>query len=119
MRFVLLILLLLVFAYSLALVLMNNLSTPVDLIFAHIPAMNLGVLLIISLVLGVALGLLLGLQLFRVFQMRWEIARLNKELEQARTRHIQAATAAAAAVSQKPLHPAEIPTKPTPNQPLR
>ncbi len=103
MRFVLLIVLLVVLGYSLTLVLMNTVEAPVNLIFTQIPAMNLGVLLIISLVLGIALGLLLGLQLFRVFQMRWEISRLNKELEQARARHIQAATAAAAAAAQKPV----------------
>lgn len=103
MRFLLLLLLLVVFCYSLALVLFNNSNAAVDLVFYQAPEMNLGVLLILTLVLGVVLGLLLGLQLFRVIQMRWELSRLNKELEQVRARHIQAASAAAAAVSAKPV----------------
>lgn len=109
MRFVLIALLFLVFAYSLALVLFNNLPAQVNLVFTQVPAMNLGLLLIITLVLGVVIGLLLGLQIFRVFQMRWEISRLNKELEQVRARHVQAATAAAAAASAKSLHPTDAP----------
>jgi putative membrane protein len=60
---------------------------------------NLGILLVITLVLGVIIGLLLGVLVFRVIQTRWEIGRLNKELELVRARHIQAAAAAATATA--------------------
>jgi putative membrane protein len=106
MRFVLIVLLVLVFGYSLALVFLNNLDATVNLVFTQAPAMNLGLLLIITLSLGIIIGLLLGLQVFRVFQLRWEITRLKKELEQVRSRHIQAAAAAAAAAGAHLSHPA-------------
>jgi putative membrane protein len=98
MRFILTVLLVVVFGYSLALVLFNSLPAEVNLIFTKVPAMNLGLLLIITLALGLVGGLLLGIQVFGVFQSRWEIKRLQKELEQLRTRHLQAASNAAAAV---------------------
>lgn len=98
MRFILTVLLVLVFGYSLALVLFNSLPAQVNLIFTQVPAMNLGLLLIITLALGLVAGLLLGLQVFGVFQSRWEITRLNKELDQLRTRNLQAASHAAANV---------------------
>lgn len=79
MRIILLILLFLVFGYSLALVLANNTEVAVNLLFSQAPAMNLGLLLIICLALGVLIGLLLSLLLFRVFQNKWEISRLQKE----------------------------------------
>ena len=98
MRFILTVLLVLVFGYSLALVLFNSLPAEVNLIFTQVPAMNLVLLLIITLGLGLIAGLLLGLQVFGVFQSSWEIKRLKKELDQLRTRHLQAASNAAAAV---------------------
>ena len=79
MRIVLLILLFLIFGYSLALVLANNTEVAVNLLLSQAPAMNLGLLLIICLALGVLIGLLLSLLLFRVFQNKWEISRLTKE----------------------------------------
>lgn len=79
MRFILLVLLFLVFAYSLGLVLANNTEVAVNLILSQAPAMNLGLLLIICMALGVLIGLLLSLLLFRVFQNKWEISRLQKE----------------------------------------
>lgn len=79
MRVILIILLFLVFAYSLGLVLVNNTEVAVNLIFSQAPAMNLGLLLIICLILGVVIGMLLALLLFRVLQNKWEISRLNKE----------------------------------------
>lgn len=97
MRFLFIILLIALFGYSMALVLANGINTQVDLLFAQIPKMNLGLLLVMTLVLGVITGLLLGVFVFRVIQTRWEIKRLNKELELVRARHIQAAAAAAAA----------------------
>jgi putative membrane protein len=100
MRFIFLILLVALFGYSIALVVYNHASNPqVELVFATVPAMNLGILLVITLVLGVIIGLLLGVLVFRVIQTRWEIGRLNKELELVRARHIQAAAAAAAATA--------------------
>jgi len=79
MRFVLIILLFLVFGYSLGLVLTNSSEIAVNLLFTQAPAMNLGLLLILCLFLGVLTGMLLSLLLFRVFQNKWEISRLNKE----------------------------------------
>ncbi|WP_410211464.1 LapA family protein [Aquirhabdus sp.] len=99
MRFILVILLVAVFGYSLTLVLFNQSVTQVDLLFAQVPTMNLGLLLVITLGLGIIVGLLLGVLVFRVVQTRWEIKRLNKELDVVRARHIQAAAAAAAATA--------------------
>ena len=79
MRFVLIILLFLVFGYSLGLVLTNSSEIAVNLLFTEAPAMNLGLLLILCLFLGVLTGMLLSLLLFKVFQNKWEISRLNKE----------------------------------------
>lgn len=78
MRFILLILLFLSFAYALALVLANNTDVGVNLLFSQAPTMNLGLLLILSTTLGIVIGLLLALLLFRVFQTKWEISRLQK-----------------------------------------
>lgn len=79
MRFILIILLFLVFGYSLGLVLTNSSEIAVNLLFTEAPAMNLGLLLILCLFLGVLIGMLLSLLLFKVFQNKWEISRLNKE----------------------------------------
>lgn len=108
MRFLFFILLIALFGYSLALVLANSINTQVDLLFAQIPTMNLGLLLVMTLVLGVIIGLLLGVLVFRVVQTRWEITRLNKELELVRARHIQAAAAAAAATATTSTTPAPV-----------
>ena len=74
MRYVLVILLLLVFGYSLALVLQNGTEVSVDLLFTQVPAMRLGLLLLLTLSLGIVVGLLLGVQVFRVFRV---IGKLN------------------------------------------
>ena len=79
MRFVVIILLFLIFGYSLGLVLVNSSEIGVNLLFTQAPAMNLGLLLILCLFLGVVTGMLLSLLLFRVFQNKWEISRLSKE----------------------------------------
>nr|WP_317199730.1 lipopolysaccharide assembly protein LapA domain-containing protein [uncultured Psychrobacter sp.] len=79
MRFILFVLLFFSFAYALGLVLVNNTDIEVNLLFSQAPAMNLGLLLIICLTLGVVIGLLLALLIFRVFQNKWEISRLQKE----------------------------------------
>ncbi|WP_298972802.1 LapA family protein [uncultured Psychrobacter sp.] len=78
MRFILFVLLFLSFAYALGLVLANNSDIGVNLLFSQSPAMNLGLLLILSMTLGIVIGLILSLLLFRVFQNKWEISRLQK-----------------------------------------
>ena len=78
MRILLLVLLFLSFAYSLALVLANNTEVGVNLLFSQAPAMNLGLLLILCLILGIVIGVLLALLIFRVLQNKWEISRLQK-----------------------------------------
>lgn len=79
MRVVLIVILFLIFGYSLGLVLVNSSEVAVNLLFTQSPSMNLGLLLIICLGLGVLIGLLLALLLFKVLQNKWEINRLNKE----------------------------------------
>ena len=78
MRFILFVLLFLSFAFALGLVLANNTEVGVNLLFSQAPTMNLGLLLILSMTLGIVIGLLLALLLFRVFQIKWEISRLQK-----------------------------------------
>lgn len=79
MRFILIILLFLIFGYALGLVLVNGSEVAVNLLFTQSPAMNLGLLLILCIALGVIIGMLLALLLFKVLQNKWEINRLNKE----------------------------------------
>ncbi|WP_227526162.1 lipopolysaccharide assembly protein LapA domain-containing protein [Psychrobacter sp. FDAARGOS_221] len=79
MRFVLMILLFVIFGYSLGLVLVNSSEVAVNLLFSQAPEMNLGLLLILCIGLGVLIGMLLALLLFKVLQNKWEIGRLNKE----------------------------------------
>ena len=99
MRYLFIVLLIAVFGYSLGLVLANSEAIPVNLpLLQPIPAMNAGLLLLITLLLGVLVGLLLGVQVFHVFQKSWELRRLRKEVEQLRHQQIQSASAAAAAV---------------------
>ena len=95
MRFILIVVLIILFIYSLALVLLNGTPVSVDLWFSHVPEMRVGLLVFITLALGVILGLLLGVQVFRVFQSRWEIQRLHKEIDQLRKEQIQHAQLAA------------------------
>ena len=96
MRFILGLLLVAVFVYSLALVLINGTELPVDLWFTQVPAMRLGLLLLLTLAIGIVLGLLIGVQVFRVFQTNWEIRRLRKDIDHLRKEQIQAAQIAAA-----------------------
>ncbi|UNU73107.1 LapA family protein [Moraxella nasovis] len=85
MHIVLIILLTVVFAYSIALVLINNSEVAVNLMFSNVPSMNLGLLLVITIFLGVLIGILLALLLFKVPQNKWEISRLRKELQTTQT----------------------------------
>ena len=79
MRIVLMVILFLIFGYSLGLVLVNSSEVAVNLLFTQSPSMNLGLLLILSIGLGVLIGLLLSLLLFKVLQIKWYFSRLNKE----------------------------------------
>lgn len=81
MHILLIILLALAFAYSIALVFLNNgVVNDVNLLFGTLVPMPLGQLLVATIVLGVLIGILLALLLFRVFQNKWEIRRLRKEV---------------------------------------
>ena len=104
MRFILGLLLIAVFVYSLALVLINGTELPVDLWFTQVPAMRLGLLLLLTLVIGIVLGLLIGVQVFRVFQNNWEIRRLRKDIDHLRKEQIQTAQLAAAKATTKVRH---------------
>ena len=97
MRYVLIVLLIVLFGYALSLVLQNSTELQVDLLFTQVPQMRAGLLLLLTLILGIVIGLLLGVVVFRVFQRNWEVQRLNKEIEQLRAQKIQAASAAAMA----------------------
>lgn len=79
MHIILIILLVLAFAYSLALVVLNNQAISVNLLFSSVANMSLGLILVATIFLGVLIGILLALLLFRVFQNKWEISRLKKE----------------------------------------
>jgi putative membrane protein len=96
MRYVLISLVVAIFGYALALVLQNPAELQVDLLFTQVPAMRLGLLLLLTLALGVVVGLLLGVQVFRVFQNSWEVKRLRKDIDHLRIEHIQLAQQAAA-----------------------
>ncbi|WP_151831244.1 lipopolysaccharide assembly protein LapA domain-containing protein [Acinetobacter junii] len=96
MRYVLIALLVAIFGYALALVLQNPAELQVDLLFTQVPAMRLGLLLLLTLALGVVVGLLLGVQVFRVFQNSWEVKRLRKDIDHLRKEQIQLAQQAAA-----------------------
>lgn len=89
MRYVVAILLFIIFAFSLMLVIVNNQQVDVNLLFSQVPQMNLGLLLIICIVLGMIGGVLLALMLFRVLQMKLENQRLSKELTQTREQLMQ------------------------------
>lgn len=104
MRFILIILLIVLFIYSLALVLLNAPPVSVDLWFTHVPEMRVGLLVLITLALGIVVGLLLGVQVFRVFQNNWEIKRLNKEMQKLRQEQLQYAQEAAADAATKTRH---------------
>jgi lipopolysaccharide assembly protein A len=104
MRYVLFALLIVLFGYSLALVLQNGTELSVDLLFTQVPAMRLGLLLLLTLILGLVLGLLLSIQLFRVFQTRWEIKRLRKDIDYLRKEQIQTAQLAAAEAAASARH---------------
>lgn len=78
MHIILIILLVLAFAYSLAVVL-NNQAISVNLLFSNVANMSLGLILVATIFLGVLIGILPALLLFRVFQNKWEISRLKKE----------------------------------------
>lgn len=96
MRIFLLVLMLVVFSYALALVLQNPVEVQVDVLFATIPTMRVGLLILLILGLGLLLGLLLGVQVFKVIQTRFEIKHLRQDIEHLRKEQIQSAQHAAA-----------------------
>lgn len=79
MRAVLIVILVVFFAYALGLVIANGTELAVNLLFYQAPAMNLGLLLIIAISLGMVIGIFLSLLLFKVLQNKWEMKRLNRE----------------------------------------
>lgn len=104
MRYILVVLLIVIFGYALALVLQNGTELPVDLLFTQVPAMRLGLLLLLTLGIGIVLGLLIGVQVFRVFQNTWEIKRLRKDIEYLRKEQIESAQLAAAEAAANTRH---------------
>lgn len=80
MSLFILILLVVFFAYSIALVLANNSEVAVDLLFSQLPNTNLGLVLILTIALGVLIGLLLAILLFKVLQNKLEIRKLKKDI---------------------------------------
>lgn len=104
MRYILIALLIAIFGYSLALVLQNPAELEVNLLFTQVPAMRLGLLLLLTLALGIVVGLLLGVQVFRVFQTNWEIKRLRKDIDYLRKEQIQVAQQAAAQAAASTRH---------------
>ena len=69
MHIILIILLVLAFAYSLALVVLNNQAIAVNLLFSSVANMSLGLVLVATIFLGILIGILLALLLFRVFKI--------------------------------------------------
>lgn len=86
MHIVLILLLVVLFGYALMLVILNNAEIAVNLVFSQAPQMNLGLLLIISLIIGMLIGILTAFVMFRVVQVRLELARTKKELTQLKSR---------------------------------
>lgn len=95
------VILFIIFGYALMLVLANSETVSVNLLFTQVPEMNTALLLIICIVLGILIGLLLGLQVFRVFQTRWENARLKKEIKKLRSEQVKHAAEAASIAATK------------------
>lgn len=104
MRYLLVSVLIVIFGYALALVLQNETELPVDLLFTQVPAMRLGLLLLLTLAIGIVIGLLIGVQVFRVFQNSWEIKRLRKDIDHLRKEQIQTAQLAAAEAAANAKH---------------
>ncbi|WP_066803152.1 LapA family protein [Moraxella oblonga] len=80
MSMFLIILLVIFFGYSLALVLTNNNEVAVNLLFSQLPNTNLGLVLIATITLGVFIGVLLALLIFKVLQNKLEIRKLHKDV---------------------------------------
>ena len=102
MRIFLIALTIAIFAYALGLVLQNPDELPVNLLFIEVPAMRLGLLLLLTLVLGIILGLLL--LSIKVIQKGWEIKRLRKDIDYLRKQQIQSAQNAAAEAAASARH---------------
>lgn len=81
MSLFLIVLLVIFFAYSIALVLANNTEIAVNLLFSQVPVTNLGLVLILTITLGIFIGILLALLLFKVLQNKFEIRKLRKDIK--------------------------------------
>lgn len=92
MSLFLMILLLIFFGYSLALVLANNSEVAVNLLFSQAPTTNLGLVLILTTALGILIGVLLALLLFKVLQNKLELRKLRKEISTLESRLLESKT---------------------------
>lgn len=81
MSLFIIILLVVFFAYSIALVLANNSEVAVNLLFSQLPNTNLGLVLILTIALGVLIGILVAILLFKVLQNKFEIRKLKKDVD--------------------------------------
>lgn len=81
MSLFIIILLVVFFAYSIALVLANNSEVAVNLVFSQLPNTNLGLVLILTIALGVLIGILVAILLFKVLQNKFEIRKLKKDVD--------------------------------------
>ncbi|UXZ04698.1 LapA family protein [Moraxella nasicaprae] len=112
MHILLIVLLVVVFAYSITLVLLNNSEVAVNLLFANLVPMNLGLVLVASIFLGVLIGILLALLMFRVLQNKWEISRLKKEVRTVQAQ-LTEANIKLAQMTEKQAEPTVVSEEPT------
>lgn len=116
MSLFIIVLLVIFFGYSLALVLANNSEVAVNLLFSQVPTTNLGLVLILTIALGVLIGVLLAILLFKVLQNKLEIRRLKKENDslQHKLSESHAALELARQPQIAPLEPVVVQTHKTP-----
>lgn len=94
MRFILILVLIILFGYSLALVLQNGTELSVDLLFTQVPAMRSGLMLLLTLALGGAGVVVARRTGFRVLKSLGN-QRLRKDIDHLRKEQIQSAQLAA------------------------
>lgn len=119
MSLFIIILLVVFFAYSIALVLANNSEVAVNLLFSQLPNTNLGLVLILTIALGVLIGILIAILLFKVLQNKFEIHKLKKDVDALERKLNEANTALDSArqlaqthqaVVNEAIQPTEVPT---------
>lgn len=112
MSLFLVVLLVIFFGYSLALVLANNAEVGINLLFSQVPTTNLGLVLILTIALGILIGILLALLLFKVLQNKLELHKLRKEVVNLESRLLETKTALEKAEQErhsiKPLEPVPV-----------